>query len=68
MQRKLLIKVEGQDVDGSPAMVLVYELGEQVSLLATTQIDGDAEVLLDKARAATLAEALSRALAKPQGG
>ena len=60
MQRELVIKVDGKGVDDDAGSILVYRLGDQVSLVATAEKNGDAEVILDKATAAALAEALTK--------
>lgn len=60
MERELVIKVQGRGVDDDAASVLVYRLGQRISLVATAEKSGDAEVILDRATVATLAEALRK--------
>ena len=60
MERELIAKVEGRGVDNDAGTVLVYRLGDQVSLVATAEKNGDAEIILGKAAAAALAEALTK--------
>jgi hypothetical protein len=61
MERKFVAKVESQGVDSDPGSVLVYRLGEQVSVVATAEKSGDVEIILDKAATFALAEALKKA-------
>jgi hypothetical protein len=61
MERELIAKVEGRSVDNDTGTVLVYRLGDQVSLVATAEKNGDAEIILSKAAAAALAEGLTKA-------
>ena len=35
MERELVARVEGRGVDDDPGIILIYRLGEQVSLVAT---------------------------------
>jgi len=58
MERELVTKVYGRGVDDDAAIILVYRFGESVSLVATAEKSGDAEVILDKSAVAALAEAL----------
>ena len=60
MERELVIRVDGRGVDDDAGSILVYRLGEQVSMVATEEKNGDAEVILDKAATALLAEALKK--------
>jgi hypothetical protein len=60
MERELVIRVDGRGVDEDAGSILVYRLGEQVFLVATAEKNGDAEVILDKAATALLAEALKK--------
>ena len=60
MQRELVIRVDGRGVDDDAGSILVYRLGDQVSLVATAEKNGDAEVILDKAATMALAEALRK--------
>ena len=60
MERELVIKVECKGVDDDSASVLIYRLGDRVSLVATAERGGDAEVVLDKTTALALAEALRK--------
>jgi hypothetical protein len=62
MERELVIKVDGRGVDDDAGSILVYRHGEHVSLVVTAEKGGDAEVILDRATAAALAEALAEAL------
>jgi hypothetical protein len=62
MERELVIRVDGQGVDDDAGSIVVYRLGDQVSLVATAEKNGDAEVILDKAAAIALAEALRKLL------
>jgi len=62
MERELVIRVDGQGVDDDAGSIVVYRLGDQVSLVATAEKSGDAEVILDKAAAIALAEALRKLL------
>jgi hypothetical protein len=52
--------VEGRGVDDDPGIILIYRLGEQVSLVATSEKGGDAEVILERAVVAALSDALKR--------
>jgi hypothetical protein len=58
MERKLVIKVDGRGVDDDAGSILIYTQGEKISLVATAEKNGDAEVVLDRVAAAVLAEAL----------
>lgn len=60
MERKLLIRVDGRGIDEDAGIILLYRIGDRVSLVATVEKDGDAEIILDKAAAAVLAEALRK--------
>lgn len=60
MERKLLIRVDGRGTNEDAGIILLYRIGDRVSLVATVEKDGDAEIMLDKASAAALAEALRR--------
>ena len=60
MERELVIRVDGRGVDGDGGSILVYRSGDRVSLVATSEKNGDAEVILDKAAANALAEALRK--------
>jgi hypothetical protein len=62
MERELIAKVEGRGVDNDAGAILVYRVGDQVSLVATAEKNGDAEIILGKAAAMALSEALKRAL------
>ena len=59
-KREHVIKVEGAGVDNDTGFVLVYDCGDRVSLVASAEKNGDAEVILDKAATAALAEALRK--------
>jgi len=58
VERKLIITVDGRGVDDDAGSILVYRYGENISLVATAEENGDAEVILDRAAAVALAEAL----------
>jgi hypothetical protein len=60
MERELVARVEGRGVDDDPGIILIYRLGEQVSLVATSENGGDAEVILDRAAVAAFSEALKK--------
>jgi hypothetical protein len=60
MERELVIRVDGRGVDDDAGSIVIYRLGDQVSLVATAETNGDAEVILDKATASALAEALRK--------
>jgi hypothetical protein len=60
MQREFVVRVDGRGVDDDAGTILVYRLGDQVSLVATAEKNGDAEVILDKAATSALAEALRK--------
>jgi hypothetical protein len=60
MERELVARVEGRGVDDDPGIILIYRLGEQVSLVATSENGGDAEVILDRAVVAALSDALKK--------
>lgn len=60
-QREFVTKVVGSGVDGDQEVVLVYRHGDKISVVATAEKNGDAEVILDRAAAASLAEALAEA-------
>jgi hypothetical protein len=57
-ERELIIRIDGLGVDDDTGMILVYRVGDQVSLVATAENNGDAEIVLDKAATAKLAQAL----------
>jgi hypothetical protein len=57
-ERVFVIRVDGRGVDGDVGSILVYHKGERISSVATAEKNGDAEVILDKAAVAALAEAL----------
>jgi len=59
-KRERVIKVDGTGVDDDAGFILVYDCGNQVSLVASAEKNGDAEVILDKAATAALAEALRK--------
>jgi hypothetical protein len=61
MERELIAKVEGRGVDNDAGAVLVYRVGDQVSLVATAEKNGDTEIILGKAAAVALSEALKKA-------
>lgn len=58
MERELVIKVQGRGVNDDAASVLVYRLADRISLVATAEKGSDAEVILDRAAAVALANAL----------
>ena len=58
--RELVIRVDGKGVDDDAGSILVYRFGDRVSLVATAEKNGDAEIILDKTAAAKLAEALRK--------
>ena len=58
MEREIVIKVQGRGVDDDAACILIYRVGDRVSFVATAEENGDAEVILDKAAAVELANAL----------
>jgi len=58
-KREHVIKVEGAGADNDAGFILVYDCGDRVSLVASTEKNGDAEIILDKS-AAALAEALRK--------
>jgi len=60
MERKLLTRVDGRGVDDDAGSILVYRVGDYVSLVATAEKDGDTEVILDKAATKAHAEALRK--------
>ncbi len=60
MEREHVIRVDGRGVDGDAGSILVYRSGDRVALVATAEKNGDAEVILDKAAANALAEALRK--------
>ncbi len=57
-QRKLMAKIEGQGVDGDEGLILLYDIGEKASLVATSKENGDAEIIFDKSAAVRLGTAL----------
>jgi len=59
MERELIIRVDGRGSDGDAGSVLVYWSTDGVSLVATAEKNGDAEVILDRGGVAALAKALS---------
>ncbi len=59
-EREFVIRVDGRGVDGDDGSILVYRQGDRVSLVATAEKNGDAEVVLDKVAVAALAEALTK--------
>ncbi len=60
MEREFVIRVDGRGVDDDAGSILVYRVGDHVSLVATAEKNGDAEIILDKAAVIALAEALRR--------
>lgn len=60
MEREPVIRVDGRGVDDDAGSILVYRVGDKVSLVATAEKGGDAEVILDRAATAALAEALRK--------
>ena len=59
-KREHVLKVEGADFDNDAGFILVYDCGDRVSLVASTEKNGDAEIILDKSATAALAEALRK--------
>jgi hypothetical protein len=59
-KREQVIKVDGAGVDNDAGFILVYDCGDRVSLVASAEKNGDAEIILDKAATAALAEALRK--------
>jgi hypothetical protein len=59
-QRERVIKIDGKGVEDDVGFIVVYDCGDHVSLVASTEKNGDAEVNLDKAATAALAEALRK--------
>ena len=59
-EREFVIRVDGQGVDGDAGSILVFRQGDCVSLVATAEKNGDAEVVLDKVAVAALAESLRK--------
>jgi alpha-D-ribose 1-methylphosphonate 5-phosphate C-P lyase len=60
MERELIAKVEGHGVDNDAGAILVYRFGDKVSLVATAEKNGDAEIILSKAAAMALSDALKK--------
>ena len=58
-EREFVIRVDGKGVDGDAGVILVYRLGDSISLVATAEKNGDAEVVLDAVAAGLLIEALN---------
>ena len=59
-KREHVLKVEGAGVDNDAGFILVYDCGDRVSLVASAEKNGDAEIILDKAATAALADALRK--------
>jgi hypothetical protein len=59
-KREQVIKVDGAGVGNDAGFILVYDCGDRVSLVASAEKNGDAEVILDKTATAALAEALRK--------
>jgi hypothetical protein len=59
-EREQIIKVDGKGVDDDTGFILVYRWGSHVSLVVSSEKNGDGEVILDKAATAALAEALRK--------
>jgi len=59
-KREHVFKVENADVDNEAGFILVYDCGDRVSLVASAEKNGDAEIILDKAATAALADALRK--------
>jgi hypothetical protein len=64
MQRELVIKLDGKGVDDDAGFILVYRCGDHVSLVASAEKNGDAEIVLDQAGVASLCGALQGLLRK----
>jgi len=47
MEREFVSRIDCERPDGGRAQVLVYKLGANVTLVATVELDGDTEVMLD---------------------
>ena len=62
--RELVTKVVGTGVEGDQGVILVYRQGDRISVVATAEKNGDAEVILDRVAAASLAAALAQATGK----
>jgi hypothetical protein len=60
MERELVARAERRGVDDDPGIILIYRLGDRVSLVATSENGGDAEIVLDRAAVAALSEALRK--------
>jgi hypothetical protein len=60
MERELVAHVEGRGVDDDLGIILIYRLGDRVSLIATSENGGDAEIVLERAAVAALSEALGK--------
>jgi hypothetical protein len=56
-KREYVIKVDGAGVDNDAGFILVYDCGDHISLVASAEKNGDAEVFLNKAATAALGEA-----------
>lgn len=59
-KREQVIKVDGVGVDNDAGFILVYDCGDRVSLVASAEKNGDAEIILDKFATAALAQALRK--------
>ena len=58
-KREELIQVKCQSIDGDAAAVSVYRIGQDFSLAATIEHDGDYEVVLRKSEIQALVQALT---------
>ncbi len=61
-ERIPLGRIACRGVDDDEATILVYRVGTQISLVATAQKGGDAEVLLDADQVKSLAEDLLKSV------
>ena len=63
LKRRMISQVKvGKIVDGEPdGMVLIYAMGDQMTLVVTSRTNGDAELFLNRDEAARVASAIQNA-------
>lgn len=64
--REIITRLDGTGVDGDKGTLLIYRIGDDFSIVATTEQNGDAEVILDKSAMQQLVQALLQTLAQTQ--
>jgi len=65
--RILIIRLDGNDLDGGASSLLLYELEGAVEVVVTEEHGGDAVVVLSREQARDLARSLTMAIGEARG-